>query len=153
MKKLLLLLALLAFSNESFSQKLVFNDVTTSFEAFQSNEPFEKVFTSQRQFFQFCEEYKINPPANFVFPNVDFSKNYLVFICSGVHRTGGTELEINKMSKGKSGLLINFTIRNPQPGCPVTDAITYPIRVATVKRFSGLGKPRFSKKVVLVPCI
>lgn len=153
MKKLLFLLSIFAFSQKSFAQKLLFTDVTPSFEAFQSNEPFEKVFTSQKQFFQFCEDYKINPPSSFVFPQIDFSKNYLVFICTGVQRTGGTELEINKMSKSKSGLLINFTIRNPQPGCPVTDAITYPIRVATVKRFTGLGKPRFLKKVALVPCI
>lgn len=152
MKNFLLLFTIFLFFGAN-AQKMTFKDVTNSFQEFQSNEPFEKVFTSQKQFFQFCEDSKINPSGNFVFPNIDFSKNYLVFICSGVHRTGGTELEINKMSKGKSGLLINFTIRNPQPGCPVTDAITFPIRVATVKRFPGLGKPKFFPKVVLVPCL
>jgi len=153
MKKLVILAFLCCFGHFSFGQKLSFANVSKDFISFQSNESFEKVFTSQKQFFQFCEENHINPPSSFSFPNIDFSKNYLVFICLGMHRNGGTELEINKMNKGKSGLLINFTIRNPQPGCPVTDAITYPVYVATVKKFSGLGKPRFSKKVVTVPCI
>ena len=153
MKKLFFLLISITFSLGLMAQKINFVDVSQDFESFQSNEPFEKVFSSQKQFFQFCEENRINPPTQFSFPNIDFSKNYLVFICSGIHRNGGTSLEINKMSKGKSGLLINFTVRNPQPGCPVTDAITYPIRVATVKKFSGLGKPKFSSRMILVPCL
>lgn len=155
MKKLcaLLLFSFLSISGTLCAQKIPIKSVSEQFSLMKLERNYQKVFTSKNQFVQFCEKEQIMFPDEFKFPIIDFSKNYLVLVSTGIQRTGGTSVEITKASKGKSGVLINFTFRTTQPGCPVTDAITHPMDLVLIPKVAKLGTPKFVVKNVSVPCL
>jgi hypothetical protein len=149
----ILVISFLILMSTASAQKLTFKTVTEQFSLMKLERNYQKIFTSKNQFVQFCEKEQIIFPDEFKFPNIDFSKNYLVLVSTGIQRTGGTSVEITKASKGKSGVLINFTFRMTQPGCPVTDAITYPMDVVLIPKVAKLGNPKFVVKNVSIPCL
>lgn len=57
---------------------------------------------------------------------IDFTKNYLVGLFSGLKTTTGYSIKITSMVENKCEILINYYEKAPQPGEPITSTVNYP---------------------------
>ena len=71
-------------------------------------------------------------------PEVDFSKEMVIAIFSGEKPTGGYSIEITKVELDKDEVTIFFEEVSPEPGQPVTEALTQPFHIVKINRIDDL---------------
>ena len=71
-------------------------------------------------------------------PQVDFSEERVVVVFSGEKPTGGYSIEITKVELDKDEVTIFFEEVSPEPGQPVTEALTQPFHIVKINRIDDL---------------
>lgn len=65
---------------------------------------------------------------------VDFEKNTLVMVMSGMKNTGGFDLEIKKIIETNDKITVFYKETNPPKDAMLTMALTYPMHAVTIKK-------------------
>lgn len=65
-------------------------------------------------------------------PQVDFSKEAVVFLFAGMRNTGGYSIEARGATVEGDVLVIDAVVNGPPPGAITTQVITYPYAVISV---------------------
>ena len=71
-------------------------------------------------------------------PEVDFSEEMVIAIFSGEKPTGGYSIEITKVELDEDEVTIFFEEVSPEPGQPVTEALTQPFHIVKINRIDDL---------------
>lgn len=89
------------------------------------NNPASLVVASQDRMDYYFTKHE-NTCPNPSDPNIDFTKNYLIGIFSGLKPTSGYAIKITSIIQNDCSILINFYEKGPQPGEAITQTPTYP---------------------------
>jgi hypothetical protein len=68
-------------------------------------------------------------------PDVDFDSEILIFMCGGVHPTGGYSLSIRAVTLCSDKLVVTYEEQSPGPDDVVTQAFTYTGDIVKVPRY------------------
>lgn len=71
-------------------------------------------------------------------PEVDFSKEMIIAVFSGEKPTGGYSIEITEVEFAEDEVTIFFEEVLPEPGEPVTEALTQPFHIVKINRSDDL---------------
>lgn len=71
-------------------------------------------------------------------PEVDFSRKMAVAVFSGEKPTGGYSIEITRVDCDEDEATIFFKEVSPEPGQPVTEALTQPFHIVRMNRIDKL---------------
>jgi hypothetical protein len=77
---------------------------------------------------------KIPKPAA---PEIDFTKESLVFVSSGRKRTGGYSIEISEVRRSADKTEVLVTEKEPKPGGFNIQALTAPFHIVQVPKLEG----------------
>jgi len=65
---------------------------------------------------------------------VDFDKNTLVMVMSGMKNTGGFDVEIKKITETNDKITVFYQETNPAKDAMLIMALTYPMHAVTIKK-------------------
>jgi hypothetical protein len=68
---------------------------------------------------------------------IDWTKQMLLTISGGTQRTGGYSVVVKGMTVKDKVLTVQWFVKGPRPGTPVTQALTNPSLTVLVERFDG----------------
>jgi hypothetical protein len=84
---------------------------------------------------------------------VDLSgRTVAIFYTPGVQRTGGYEASFEKVEVRRRTLVVTTRLTSPGPNCAVTDALTHPYALASVRVPRGVSRVRFETDDVVRDC-
>jgi len=86
--------------------------------------------TSDTDYQRFWRELAGGPDAP---PAVDFAENVVVFLFAGERNTGGWSVEPKSVTIEGDTAVIDAPVNGPPPGSMVTQALTYPYAVVSVR--------------------
>lgn len=101
----------------------------------------EKVVQDKLAWEKLWAEHRANIKGDLKVPEIDFSKEMVVFAAMGRQRTGGYAIEITSIRPANDRLQISIKRKTPPPGAMVTQALTAPFHIVAVPK-SAL-KPEF----------
>jgi PrcB C-terminal len=70
-------------------------------------------------------------------PRVDFTRSMVVGVFLGSRSTGGYSVDITRIEREGSDLVVTYRERKPDPADIVTQVITMPYHLVTTERFAG----------------
>lgn len=100
-------------------------------------EPKQIVVTNQTQWAEIWQKHNVRNEPKTPPPEIDFSKQSILFISLGQKRTGGYGVEINDIQKkeGKTEILIQTT--SPKPGGFQLQALSAPFVIVATAKIEG----------------
>jgi hypothetical protein len=95
------------------------------------------VITNRAQWTDLWEKHMARNDPKKPAPEVDFSKETVLFVCAGQKRSGGYTIEIRDVREvnGKTEVLV--TSKEPKPGGFNISALTAPFQIVAVPRITG----------------
>ena len=70
-------------------------------------------------------------------PPVDFSRDMVVALFMGERGTGGYEIEITRVERVESGLVVQYRRTSPDPGAMLSQALSQPFHLVKLPRNDG----------------
>lgn len=83
-------------------------------------------------------------------PNVDFSREMIVFVALGERPTGGYTILVDSAAASATGVTVWIGTSSPGPHCVTTQAFTQPVDIARLARTDAAV--RFSETSRVVDC-
>jgi hypothetical protein len=116
--------------------------------------PFKKLDRGQQSFIEESREVVVRSAAEWAAlwkqhapdqqpPAVDFTRSMVVGVFLGSRPTGGHSVEITRVDREGSDLVVTYRERQPGSADIVTQVITMPYELVTIDRFDG--KVRFTR--------
>ena len=105
------------------------------------SEPIQKVIQDKVAWEKLWSEHRANMKGDLKVPEIDFSKEMVVFAALGRQRTGGYAIEVSNIRPASNRLQISIKRKTPPAGAMVTQALTAPFHIVAVPK-SDL-KPEF----------
>jgi hypothetical protein len=100
-----------------------------------------KVVQDKTAWVKLWTEHRANMKGDLKVPEIDFSKEMVIFAAMGRQRTGGYAIEISNIRPANDRLQISLKRKTPPSGAMVTQALTAPFHIVAVPK-SAL-KPEF----------
>lgn len=73
-------------------------------------------------------------------PQIDFTKNIVVFAAAGTKSTSGYSIAITSAAETSAGVTVDVTLTNPGSNCAVSQIVTGPVTISTIpRRDSAIG--------------
>lgn len=73
-------------------------------------------------------------------PQIDFTKNIVVFAAAGTKSTSGYSIEITNAAETSAGVSVDVTVTSPGSTCAVSQLVTFPVAIAAIpRRDSAIG--------------
>jgi PrcB C-terminal len=116
--------------------------------------PFKKLDRGQQSFIEEAREVVVRTASEWTAlwkqhapdqqpPAVDFTRSMVVGVFLGSRPTGGHSVEITRIDREGSDLVVTYRERRPGNSDIVTQVITMPYELGTIDRFDG--KVRFTR--------
>ncbi len=105
------------------------------------SEPIQKVIQDKLTWEKLWTAHRANMKGDLKIPEINFSKEIVVFVAMGRQRTGGYAIEISNIRPANNRLQISIKRKTPPTGAMVTQALTAPFHIVAVAK-SDL-KPEF----------
>jgi hypothetical protein len=80
-----------------------------------------------------CADHAAGRPC----PSVDFSRSTVVGVFLGTRPTAGVRVEITRIEREASSLVVTYRERGPGPDEMVAQMMTMPYQLVTIDRFTG----------------
>lgn len=67
-------------------------------------------------------------------PQIDFTKNIVVFAAAGTKTTSGYSIAITSAAETSAGVTVDVTVTSPGSTCAVAQVVTSPVAIAAIPR-------------------
>jgi len=79
-------------------------------------------------------QHSVNKRGENKIPEIDFTKEMVIFVAMGRQRTGGYSIEVANVEVVDQKLKISFKRKSPPPGAMATMALTAPFHIVAVPK-------------------
>ena len=79
-------------------------------------------------------QHSVNKRGENKIPEIDFTKEMVIFVAMGRQRTGGYSIEVVNVAVVDQKLKISFKRKSPPPGAMATMALTAPFHIVAVPK-------------------
>jgi hypothetical protein len=100
-------------------------------------EAVQVVVTNQTQWAELWQKHTAQKTPKPPPPEVDFSKETILFVASGKKTTGGYSVEISDVRRAEGKTEVVVTSKEPKPGGFNIQALTAPFHIVAVPRIEG----------------
>lgn len=109
-------------------------------------EPKQVVVTNQAQWDELWEKHMARNDPKKPAPEVDFSKQTVLFVSAGQKRTGGYSVEISDVRQVDDKTEVTVTTKEPKAGGFNIQALTAPFHIVAVPKINGEVRFRPNEK-------
>jgi hypothetical protein len=136
-----LLLATVSFAEEA-------NQLRTIEKGTQSgiDKPLQVVVTNKTQWAELWNKHNSQRLPKPPLPEIDFSRESVVFVTTGTKNSGGYAVEISDVKRSGDNAEVLVTAKEPNPGGFAIQALTTPFHIVAVPRIKGEVKFRTETK-------
>ena len=94
----------------------------------------QEVIKDQAGWEKLWSQHSVNKRGENKIPEIDFTKEMVIFVAMGRQRTGGYSIEVVNVEVVDQKLKISFKRKSPPPGAMATMALTAPFHIVAVPK-------------------